>query len=164
MSILRLLARGESKPTPKGPRLSMHCKTSRGEAWGESGTNYQYQSPDRLLAGSCSWRPHTFARAKKRSWPNANNEVLHVSVSSLVAFVRSRHATGGERACCVTRPNNSSEGDNSECCTNAVYFCLQLSRQQRYRLQKTCAWVYLEWIERAFFRSPLDDIFVGIFW
>ena len=32
------------------------------------------------------------------------------------------------------------------------------------RLQKTCAWVYLEWIERAFFRSPLDDIFVGIFW
>ena len=106
MSILRLLARGESKPTPKGPRLSMHCKTSRGEAWGESGTYYQYQSPDRLLAGSCSWRPHTFARAKKRSWPNANNEVPHASVSSLLAFVHSRHATGGERVCCVTRPNN----------------------------------------------------------
>ena len=32
------------------------------------------------------------------------------------------------------------------------------------RPQKTCAWVDLEWIERAFFRSPLNDIFVGIFW
>ena len=93
---------------PWGPRLSMHCETSRGEVCGESGTNYQYQSPDRPLAGSCFRRPHTFARAKKRSWPNANNEVLHVSVFSLVAFVRSRHATGEERACCVTRPNSGS--------------------------------------------------------
>ena len=32
------------------------------------------------------------------------------------------------------------------------------------RPQKTCAWVYFEWIERAFFRSPLNDVFVGIFW
>ena len=32
------------------------------------------------------------------------------------------------------------------------------------RPQKTYAWVYLEWIERAFFRSPLNDIFVAIFW
>ena len=30
--------------------------------------------------------------------------------------------------------------------------------------QKTCAWVCFEWIERAFFRSPLNDVFVGIFW
>ena len=34
MSILRLQARGESQPTPEGPRLSMHCKTSRGEVLG----------------------------------------------------------------------------------------------------------------------------------
>ena len=163
MSILRLQARGEYQPTPEGPRLSMHCKTSRGEVCGESGTNYQYQSPDRPLAGSCSWRPHSFARAKKRLWPNANNEVSHASVSSLVAFVRSRHATGGERTCCVTRPNDGSEGDNSECCTNAVYFCLHLDNKDNIP-QKTCAWVYFEWIERAFFRSPLNDIFVGILW
>ena len=52
---------------PWGPRLSMHCETSRGEVFGESGTDYQYQSPDRPLARSCSWRPHKFARAKKRS-------------------------------------------------------------------------------------------------
>ena len=32
------------------------------------------------------------------------------------------------------------------------------------RPQKTCAWVCFEWIERAFFRSPLNDVFVGIFW
>ena len=44
MSILRLQARGESQPTPEGPRLSLHCKTSRGEVCGESGTDYQYQS------------------------------------------------------------------------------------------------------------------------
>ena len=30
--------------------------------------------------------------------------------------------------------------------------------------QKSCAWVYFEWIERAFFRSPLNDIFIEIFW
>ena len=30
------------------------------------------------------------------------------------------------------------------------------------RLQK--AWVYFDWIERAFLRSPLNDVFVGIFW
>ena len=34
MSILKLQARGESQPTPEGPRLSMHCKTSRGEVLG----------------------------------------------------------------------------------------------------------------------------------
>ena len=27
--MLRLQARGESQPTPEGPRLSVHCKTSR---------------------------------------------------------------------------------------------------------------------------------------
>ena len=32
------------------------------------------------------------------------------------------------------------------------------------RPQKACAWVYFEWIERAFLRSPLNDVFVGIFW
>ena len=138
---------------PWGPRLSMHCETSRGEVFGESGTDYQYQSPERPLARSCSWRPHKFARAKKRSWPNANNEVLHVSVSSLVAFVRSRHATGGERACCVTRPNSGSEGDNSECCTNAVYFAYNYLDNKDNRPQKTCDWVYFEWIERDFFCS-----------
>ena len=159
MSILRLQARGESQPTPEGPRLSMHCKTSRGEVCGESGTNYQYQSPDRPLAGLCSWRPHTFARAKKRSWPNANNEVSHASVSSLVAFVRSRHATGGERACCVTRPNNGSEGDNSECCTNAVYFAYNYLDNKDNRPQKTCDGVYFEWIERAFFALSIKRYF-----
>ena len=164
MSILRLQACGESQPTPEGPRLSTYYKTSRGEVCRECGINYQYQSPDRPLAGSCSWRPHTFARAKKRSWPNANNEVSHASVSSLVAFVRSRHATGGERACCVTRPNNGSEGDNSECCTNAVYFAYNYLDNKDNRPQKTCAWVCFEWIERAFFRSSLKDVFVGIFW
>ena len=164
MSILRLQTCGESQPTPEGPRLSIHCKTSRGEVCGESGTNYQYQSRNRPLARSCSWRPHKFARAKKRSWPNASNEVLHVSVSSLVVFVRSRHATGGERACCVTRPNSGSEGDNSECCTNAVYFAYNYLGNKDDRPQKTCDWVYFEWIERDFFRSPLNDIFVGIFW
>ena len=149
MSILRLQARGESQPTPEGPRLSMHCKTSRGEVCGESGTNYQYQSPDRPLAGLCSWRPHTFARAKKRSWPNANNEVSHASVSSLVAFVRSRHATGGERACCVTRPNSGSEGDNSECCTNAA------GRRESFSGRK--------WHEQYFFLYIyLSDIFASI--
>ena len=74
-------------------------------------------------------RPRTFARAKKYSWPNADNEVSHASVSSLADFVRSRHATGGGRARCVTRPNNGSEGDNSECSADSVYFCLQLFRQ-----------------------------------
>ena len=32
------------------------------------------------------------------------------------------------------------------------------------RPQKACAWVYFEWIERAFLRSLLNDVFVGIFW
>lgn len=147
MSILKLQARGESQPTPEGPRLSMHCKTSLRVVCGESGTNYQYQSPDRPLIGSCSWRPYTFARAKKRSWPNANNEVSHASVSSLVTFVRSRHATEGERACCVTRPNNGFEGDDSEYCTNAVYFCLQLFRQQgQYTAKDLCLSLFgMDW-------------------
>ena len=74
-----------------------------------------------------------------------------------------RHATGEERACCVTRPNSGSEGDNSECCTNAVYFAYNYLDNKDNRPQKTCDWVYFEWIERAFFRSPLNDIFVGIF-
>ena len=32
------------------------------------------------------------------------------------------------------------------------------------RPQKACAWVYFKWIERAFLRSPLNDVFVGIFY
>ena len=76
MSILSFQARGESQPTPEGPRLSM--------------------------------------------------------------LVRSRHATGGERACCMTRPNNGSEGDNSECCTNAVYFAYNYLDNKDNRPQKTC--------------------------
>ena len=165
MSILRLQARGESQPTPEGPRLSMHCKTSRGEVCGESGTNYQYQSPDRPLAGSCFRRPHTFARAKKRSWPNANNEVLHVSVSSLVAFVRSRHATGGERERVAWRDQTMALKETTVSVTPMQFiFAYNYLDNKDNKPQKTCAWVYFEWIERAFFRSPLNNIFVGIFW
>ena len=40
-------------PLLRGPILSMHCKTSRGEVCGKSGTNYKYKSPDRPLPGSC---------------------------------------------------------------------------------------------------------------
>ena len=32
------------------------------------------------------------------------------------------------------------------------------------RPQKALAWVYFEWIERAFLPSPLNDVFVGIIW
>ena len=74
-------------------------------------------------------------------------------------LVRSRHATGGERACCMTRPNNGSEGDNSECCTNAVYFAYNYLDNKDNRPQKTCDWVYFEWIERAFFALSIKRYF-----
>ena len=125
MSILKLQASGESQPTPEGPRLSMHCKTSLRVVCGESALIISIKARTDL---SLAHVPEDLIRSRER--PNANNEVSYASVSSLVAFVRSRHATEGERACCVTRPNNGFEGDNSEYCTNAVYFCLQLFRQQ----------------------------------
>ena len=80
-------------PPLKGPRSRLPCKTSQREVCRESGTNLQYQTPYAPLVAPCSWRSHTFVRAKKRWLPNAYNEVPHANASSFVAVVRSCHAT-----------------------------------------------------------------------
>ena len=71
-------------------------------------------------------------------YPRDTKKILKKDGVYGAAFFRSRHATGGERACYMTRPNNGSEGDNSECCTNAVYFAYNYLNNKDNRPQKTC--------------------------
>ena len=62
--MLRLQARGESQPTPEGPRLSVHCKTSRERFSGNLALIISTKAQTDL---SLAHVPHAFARAKKRS-------------------------------------------------------------------------------------------------
>lgn len=50
--------------------------------------------------------------------------------AAVVWFCNTAQRGRGKRMWCMPRPNNGRKGDYSKCSTDAIYFCLQLYRNQ----------------------------------
>ena len=161
MSILRLQARGESQPTPEGPRLSMHCKTSRGEVCGESGTNCQYQTPVRPLGGLCSWRSHSSCErrcARDQMSIVRSRTLVEPPSQPLFALVTQWE----ERENVAWRDQKMVAKETTLSVAPMLFiFAYNYSDKSNNRPQKTYAWVYFGWIERfsGFFLPSIERHF-----
>ena len=155
MSILKLQARGKSQPTPEGPRLSMHCKTSPRVVWGESALIISIKARTDL---SLAHVPEDLIRSRGR---RSARDQMPIMRSRMLATSTQREER--ERVAWRDQTMALKETTVSVAPMQFIFAYNYLDNKDN-RPQKTCAWVDLEWIERAFFRSPLNDIFVGIFW
>ena len=141
MSILKLQARGKSQPTPEGPRLSMHCKTSPRVVWGESALIISIKARTDL---SLAHVPEDLIRSRGR---RSARDQMPIMRSRMLATSTQRE----ERERVAWRDQTMALKETTVSVAPMQFiFAYNYSDNKGNRPQK--------------FRSPLNNIFVGIFW